>query len=125
MFYRFEFRFPQDEQWHGISRLNPSERRRIGRILAEPKYYQTKPEGAVDQAWFTEHGFRKMMPLLYDIVDEKADWQYFMVRIITANEIASWHTRGKTQVIAAEKVSDIHVLCECSSMEANRLLQCV
>lgn len=101
MFYRFEVkRDTQPAEWQGVFTVfNPSQRRKIGRKLYEPKWY-AKHTMTDSKCWFTTLGYQKYHELIEQEIQEvqayHPNWEF---RTITQYGIENIGMLGKIQCI--------------------------
>ncbi len=102
MFYRYEVRLSDNEEWRGIcTYLNPSERRKVNAFMKSPKWYDTHPD-VNTEAWFTEFGYNKHRDKMEKIISNFC-WEHpcdnVQVHVRTAETLENIAICGKVQCI--------------------------
>lgn len=105
MYYRFEACKAQESSekknsWVGIfSVLNPSQRRFIGRTLAEPKWYE-KNLNIESKCWFTEKGYEKYKDVLEGMIEEYLLYHpNAKFRVVKKDNLENYAVKGSIQCI--------------------------
>ncbi|MEG1926731.1 MAG: hypothetical protein RR415_13400 [Ruthenibacterium sp.] len=96
MYYRYEVR-RENGCWMGVFQmLNPSQKRKIGRMLHDPKWYANHPN-CNTRCWFTEKGFEKFKGIV-DAAIAELPWKA-EVRILRKESLKKIAMRGTIQCI--------------------------
>lgn len=100
MFYRYEVRLPNSENWDGICSglLDPSERRFLNRYLRVPKWYATH-KNIESRCWLTEEGYRKYYGVFEKIIEDIHPSRYSEIRCIATEDPGRVLRKGKIQTI--------------------------